>query len=87
MRTHGKYSTYNTGCRCVDCAEANRRRVRKQRTACKARLAVDPAIRHGERNTYDTYGCRCEPCRAAKSATNRAYGRRVAYARWGAGAS
>lgn len=63
MRTHGKRSTYRSGCRCDQCRAANSTYDRELRARAGLR-------EHGNRTTY-SYGCRCEPCRAA----NRDYTR------------
>jgi hypothetical protein len=39
----------------------------RDRVRRSAALAADPSIRpHGNASTYNNWGCRCEPCRAAE---------------------
>lgn len=61
------YSRYRRGlCKCEVCRAENAGRYRVEREERVARLAADPAIRpHGDRNTYQNWGCRCAPCRSA----------------------
>jgi hypothetical protein len=66
MRTypHGKPTGYAQGCRCGRCIEANREsaRQRSQERATRQDQAV-----HGRASTYQNWGCRCDPCKAAHS--------------------
>ncbi|WP_158608006.1 hypothetical protein [Nocardia panacis] len=78
--THGKVSSYTSGCRCTECREALRRytadlraRRRARRVIVKGRpfAAVDQNgnyLQHGTPSTYQNWGCRCFSCRVAKAA-------------------
>lgn len=70
-RTHGKRGTYQAGCRCADCREANR----LYQQAATARRSQDPRLAdvagHGSSSTYKNYLCRCTKCRAANAAEVR----------------
>ena len=79
---HGTYTGYATyGCRCPLCTKAKREYARKYEEANHERLQAYRAeylalkktetpwsdIPHGTTRGYNTYGCRCSPCRAAKA--------------------
>jgi hypothetical protein len=73
-RAHLNGTRYNQGCRCDDCIEANRRRMRRRRAQMKADfLAGRVSPPHGRRSTYINYGCRCRECTAAHSEACRRY--------------
>lgn len=66
--THGKSSTYNSGCRCEPCCTANTQRAARYRARSKTRVAEDPTIVvHGRLGTYINRGCRCPQCTRANS--------------------
>lgn len=67
-RTHGKASTYKTGCRCPECTQAN---TTEQREAIARRTGRTPPA-HGN-STYSNWGCRCEICKAAHAAVVKAF--------------
>jgi hypothetical protein len=66
--SHGKASTYQSGCRCGDCyrAYSAKQRVWKDR---HKEVGI-PLHVHGTRNGYQNYDCRCAPCKAAASKSN-----------------
>lgn len=67
MSKHGTRTRYVKGCRCRRCCVANREYQRVWQTAWRRRQGVrefQPA-QHGGYTMYVTYGCRCDPCRAA----------------------
>ncbi|MGV9891673.1 hypothetical protein [Streptomyces sp. NPDC003395] len=70
---HGRLVGYRRGCRCPECRETARLYQKKR----NAERAADPAAAdragHGKTSTYVNYGCRCAPCKAAQSASNRKY--------------
>lgn len=70
--THGKRSTYNRGCRCEKCFQAQKEYQeaghRNRRLALAAGLIE---VNHGTTNAYWNYACRCEPCKAAGAAKNK----------------
>lgn len=58
---HGSASTYvNYGCRCDDCKEGARQKIRERKAAI---TPDDP--RHGTAGFYTNHGCRCDECREA----------------------
>lgn len=75
-RTHGAPSSYNRGCRCGPCREANTTRHRAGRYDAsyrnrnyRERVLVQgvlvhpkPPGGHGKRWVYVTFGCRCGAC-------------------------
>lgn len=68
-RQHGERRTYNAGCRCEDCREANRIYVRGRYL-----LGYPNGSRkrkHGTRTMYNA-GCRCALCKAANTRAARA---------------
>ena len=86
---HGTYSAYNRGCRCEECKtfrnawhrdyrDRNRDSLLPKRRAHRLHLKTAPVPegQHGTRNGYEDYGCRCQPCRDAKSACAWEYYRR-----------
>lgn len=63
----GTGSAYNFGCRCRECAEANRLGGLRRRRA-RYKEAKDPNDpRHGKSSFYTNHGCRCEKCSLAHS--------------------
>ena len=83
---HGIKSSYSRGCRCDECRAANTKwqresgNVRRYRGRCfDSRTVIDGRLvalvepeRHGNRNTYNSYGCRCQPCSAAAASYRKA---------------
>jgi len=57
VRTHGKYSTYNKGCRCSECKTANN----LHHSAARERRKNRNPRRHGAM-AYSNWGCRCQIC-------------------------
>lgn len=73
--THGKKATYNRGCRCAPCTEAQRLHVRGRRAGYIDRLArgdVPESFEHGI-SAYRNWGCRCDVCREAGRIDNAIY--------------
>jgi hypothetical protein len=77
---HGTANTYkNLGCRCNRCSEAARLDARSARHARYARRLLIDGVwiapvaddRHGLPYTYNSWGCRCEPCTDAAAADRR----------------
>jgi hypothetical protein len=65
MATHGLASTYNTGCRCTPCTDANTERARQVRNDMTERRLRNPAaVPHGL-SGYTNWQCRCDICAAA----------------------
>lgn len=72
---HGTHNAYRAGCRCDDCRrghavycwEKRQERMRRLRSGQVGRLP------HGTKSTYTNWGCRCEPCTQANTATIREY--------------
>lgn len=63
---HGLRSTYQRGCRCDSCREANRIEGRELTRSWRARRRLEIGCgpgggSHGEQTTF-WLGCRCEPC-------------------------
>lgn len=61
-------STYNDGCRCDDCREANR--IEQRRTDANRRASWTGDHPEGKPfsvSTYDNWGCRCDECTAVHS--------------------
>ena len=68
MRSHGCTATYDSGCRCPDCTEANRLKAVRTRQDRARRLRADPSLaEHGQQATYCNWGCRCLPCSTAQA--------------------
>lgn len=68
IHEHGEMTSYEAGCRCGLCREANTAaalRYRKERAA-REKDPNDP--RHGKATFYANHGCRCDKCRAAHRA-------------------
>lgn len=62
---HGTTEGILVGCRCDECnQERARRRQRESRDRATGLPPGDP--RHGTPRGFDSFGCRCELCRAAK---------------------
>ncbi|PVE04636.1 hypothetical protein [Streptomyces scopuliridis] len=70
---HGDHRTYNKGCRCDDCREAQRLRGIKQRAGWAQDPSAADRAGHGKPSTYKNYKCRCEPCSKANSADVAAF--------------
>ena len=64
MRRHGTPSHYQHGCRCDLCTKAQRERMAEYRVTYAGTLAADDP-RHGTRNAYSNYACRCRRCTTA----------------------
>lgn len=70
MSAHGTYSRYGrSGCRCATCTTRQRERVARNRAERLVVLLSTP-VGHGSRSSYDA-GCRCDRCKAARSAAYR----------------
>lgn len=65
--TRSAYS-YRRGCRCADCKRAHADRQDDYRQRAMDREV--PAHVHGTTMGYQFFYCRCERCKAAKSAEN-----------------
>jgi hypothetical protein len=77
---HGIPSSYNRGCRCDECKDANAARARRTKNVEHFRkrnfarrvlvngvpIAPLPDDRHGTCYTYNRYSCRCAACVEAK---------------------
>lgn len=79
---HGTYARYagtptRPGCRCAPCRHAKAAYMADKRT----RGLPKGDRRHGTRNGYDNFGCRCLKCGLAKSAATQAYNERAKEAR------
>lgn len=70
---HGHPDTYQKGCRCGACRDANRVRCAQQRAARAKNPAAADRAGHGKASTYKNYGCRCTPCSKANTAVVTAY--------------
>lgn len=70
---HGDYRTYNKGCRCDDCREAQRLRCAELRTTRAQDPAAADRAGHGKASTYKNYGCRCKACSKANTANVNAF--------------
>jgi hypothetical protein len=64
----GSGRRYEDGCCCDECRQAMRERKMRSKLAARAKGVPANAV-HGL-STYDWYGCRCDICKAAKSAEN-----------------
>lgn len=65
MATHGIKSTYNSGCRCNLCTEANTAYCKKYRDRRVQAAATNPdTVSHGITG-YINWGCRCNVCKEA----------------------
>ncbi len=62
-RTHGKRSTYYTGCRCDPCTQAASTFMRNRRKKLAALKMPDD--KHGKPSGYTDWSCRCDQCREA----------------------
>lgn len=67
---HGTAHGYNLGCRCDECRECNRLRMKARREHIRSLrklingrwvTTVSLAI-HGTTNAYENWQCRCIPC-------------------------
>lgn len=66
---HGTMLSYQRGCTCGLCREANSKSARESR---ERRLAKGiPAHLHGTDTGYRNWQCKCVPCKEAGAATNR----------------
>lgn len=70
---HGHPATYQKGCRCDDCREANRNRCAEDRKARTGDPAAADRAGHGKASTYRNYNCRCSKCSKANTANVNAY--------------
>jgi hypothetical protein len=57
---HGSPSSYNAGCRCSACREANRVRAAQYRKDNAGREVTEHGL-----SGYSNWGCRCDVCKAA----------------------
>lgn len=67
-RTHGKPSTYQSGCRCDICTDANTARHTRARRE-RAERGTVPI--HGSASSFSNYGCHCDLCVEAHRAKVR----------------
>lgn len=76
------YTNYTYGCRCPICrqAKADYMRARRAEASATARRNSTPISRHiadtpthGTRYAYEERGCRCQPCTAARTDSDRRY--------------
>jgi hypothetical protein len=72
MAEHGKCGTYNRGCRCRPCTDAQAAYQRGWRNRSRDLSARE----HGNRATYNA-GCRCAECREARRLAEVDYTRRT----------
>lgn len=84
---HGRRVGYARGCRCDDCMAFNASESRRRRAAEPKKPPAPPRQRkgiklgrrnpdeHGTSSAY-AYGCRCQPCKAARSAQNAEWAKR-----------
>lgn len=78
---HGTRTCYASGCRCARCTEAQRvglgeRKAQRyaDRELTDGRLVATAAgLTHGNKSTYNNWGCRCRPCTEVNSARSAAY--------------
>jgi hypothetical protein len=70
---HGAASTYDHGCRCQDCRDANAQRHKRWRLRAAHNPQGADRAGHGKAGTYNNHGCRCEPCTQAHMARMNAY--------------
>lgn len=70
MRTAHNRNGYKRGCRCEVCREASTLYHLSRR---RARVMPEGDPRHGHRNTYVNYNCRCGLCAAAQAEYMRRY--------------
>ena len=84
---HGIPSSYNRGCHCDECREANTLRARRTKNNqihrarnLEARVKTDDgswyaptAPFHGTHDIYTRYGCRCKECCAGNAQYNATY--------------
>lgn len=69
---HGTPSTYNRGCRCEECRANHYERMCKTFENIRGKGLPEGDKRHGTINGYINYSCRCEPCKGAGAAKNKA---------------
>lgn len=60
MRTHGKRSTYKSGCRCFECGRANRNYFKGLQARKQASHVPDDL--HGTFLAAQIHKCKCETC-------------------------
>lgn len=62
---HGTNNGYNSGCRCAECKNFNRIKVKKYRDKIKEKGLRGPIKKeyHGTRTGYEMYKCRCALCK------------------------
>lgn len=73
---HARYAEHvrsDPTCRCKRCRTRSVNTVKKYR---QKRLGTEPP-EHGVISSYVYYGCRCDPCREVKNASDRARYRRL----------
>jgi DNA-binding CsgD family transcriptional regulator len=69
--THGTVNSYNNGCRCPDCRQANTVFCAGRRALRRSRVAEMPPEKHGTISGYENWGCRCDACSAAETEHRR----------------
>jgi hypothetical protein len=80
-RVHPGPSAYNRGCRCEECVELHKLRMRRVLDEMAARGRADPSlIPHGTRGGYNNWSCRCDPCTDAQMAACKDWRQRAARA-------
>jgi hypothetical protein len=67
---HGTRSRYAAGCRCDLCRKAN---ADWQFSAClrRAENLAYADVKHGSKDTYNNWMCRCTPCTTANAEHSR----------------
>lgn len=68
---HGKRTTYQLGCRCGSCGQAQREYGLGWREQVRTRPV--PANVHGRSVGYGAYKCRCDRCSAYAAARSKAF--------------
>ncbi len=67
--THGASAWRSKRCRCDVCRLASAALAAAGQKSRVERLKADPSLApHGSYTTFTNWGCRCEPCTAAKAA-------------------
>ena len=78
---HGTPGAYNKGCRCAECREVNRVRMKVRREYLRSRRKLIKGrwtttisiVVHGTTNGYENWQCRCIPCSEKHSADMAKY--------------
>lgn len=69
--THGTVNSYNNGCRCPDCRQANTVFCAERRVLRRSRVSEMPPEKHGTISGYENWGCRCDVCSSAEAEHRR----------------